>query len=231
MTPSFNATFRFGWGHVEAASARAEVTTNRGITRVLVEGGTIGAARALWRIDVTHKARFTVNGLEPLGFEQDELYGRRKVMTRAEFRADGLWRIRKHDPQSTPAKWKRIGIEPVRDIVSAMFFVRSQPLHTGDRVALVAFPGDAPFLAEVRVLSHESIQIAGTPIPAIKMEIRLHRFLMEKGQPPVLVKHGKFRKGTVWLSDDANRLPLRAEVDIFIGSVFAELESCSLPGY
>jgi hypothetical protein len=39
------------------------------------------------------------------------------------------------------------------------------------------------------------------------------------------VPHGKFRSGSVWISDDADRIPLRAEVDIFIGYVFGELES------
>jgi hypothetical protein len=42
-----------------------------------------------------------------------------------------------------------------------------------------------------------------------------------------LAPHKKFRSGRVWISDDARRLPLRAEVDVFIGSVFAELAKVS----
>jgi hypothetical protein len=38
-----------------------------------------------------------------------------------------------------------------------------------------------------------------------------------------LKPHGKFHRGTVWVSDDELRLPLRVEVKVFIGHVFAEM--------
>ena len=37
--------------------------------------------------------------------------------------------------------------------------------------------------------------------------------------------HRKFRRATAWVSDDSNRLPLRIEAQIFVGTVFAELQS------
>jgi hypothetical protein len=37
--------------------------------------------------------------------------------------------------------------------------------------------------------------------------------------------HHKFRSGTLWLSNDPNRILLRAEVQVFVGYVFAELAS------
>ncbi len=40
-----------------------------------------------------------------------------------------------------------------------------------------------------------------------------------------LQPHKKFRGATVWLSDDADRLVLRIETQVFIGKVFAELQS------
>jgi hypothetical protein len=40
-----------------------------------------------------------------------------------------------------------------------------------------------------------------------------------------LKPHKLFKSGRGWLSDDDKRVPLRIEVDIFIGYVFAELES------
>ena len=231
MIAPFTATFRFGWGRIEAAQANATVTTSGPVTSVTVRGGTVGAARALWKIDVVHNARFLTKDLNPLGFEQKESYGSRRVLTRAEFRSDGLWRIREHEPSASLAKWKPIRIEPIRDIVSAMFFVRSQSLTNGQTVGLIAFPGDAPFLVEAKVLGRDKVRVGEALHPAIKLEMRLQRLRLEKGRPPRLEEHGKFRRGTVWISDDANRLPLRAEVEIFVGSVFAELVSCSLPGF
>jgi hypothetical protein len=40
-----------------------------------------------------------------------------------------------------------------------------------------------------------------------------------------LEPHRKFRRATIWLSDDADRIILRIEAQIFVGTVFAELQS------
>ena len=40
-----------------------------------------------------------------------------------------------------------------------------------------------------------------------------------------LEPHRKFRSGTLWLSNDPDRILLRAEVQVFVGYVFAELAS------
>ena len=40
-----------------------------------------------------------------------------------------------------------------------------------------------------------------------------------------LEPHRKFRRATAWVSDDNDRLPLRIEAQIFVGTVFAELQS------
>jgi hypothetical protein len=45
------------------------------------------------------------------------------------------------------------------------------------------------------------------------------------GKKLELEPHRKFRRATVWISDDANRIPLRIEAQIFVGTVFAELEA------
>ena len=39
-----------------------------------------------------------------------------------------------------------------------------------------------------------------------------------------LEPHGKFKHATGWLSDDADRLPLRMNAQIFVGSVWVELQ-------
>ncbi len=43
-----------------------------------------------------------------------------------------------------------------------------------------------------------------------------------------LEPHKKFRQATIWLSDDADRIPLRIEAQIFVGTIFAELQSVQL---
>jgi hypothetical protein len=43
-----------------------------------------------------------------------------------------------------------------------------------------------------------------------------------------LKEYKLFKDGRGWLSDDAKRIPLRIEADIFIGYVFGELESVQI---
>jgi hypothetical protein len=220
----FSGVFRFGWSDIGAASAKARLWYSGDEIIVEVEGGTDGLARALWQLDASHKAVILKEGLKPVAFEQSEKYAKKRVRTQAVFRPDGLWRSRAvtSDPKNV-AKWKRVKVEPVRDIISAMLLIRSQVLNNGDKIGVVAFPGDAPFLVEVTVAKHEQIKVAGSLRKAIKLDFQIQRIdVKNKGR---LAPHGKFRSGSVWISDDENRIPLRAEVDIFIGYVFGELES------
>ena len=56
---------------------------------------------------------------------------------------------------------------------------------------------------------------------AIKLDLRLKRI----GKHLELEPHKKFRRATIWVSDDAERLILRIDAQIFVGTVFAELQS------
>lgn len=219
----FDAEFRFGWSNIiEAARAHTSLTYAGDEVMISARGGTSGPARILWQMDVTHEAHTRRAGLATIWVDQIEKYAKHTIITQIVSKPDAIWRLRQNGP--VPAKWKKIKISPLRDLFSGMLFIRSQRLDPGDEVSTIIFPGDAPFLVEMKVLGTESISIAGTSRDAIKLDIRLHRINLKKGG--ALEDHGKFRSGTVWLSNDADRIPLRAEVQIFIGYVFAELVSC-----
>jgi len=219
----FSGKFRFGWSEIGAASATARLGYSGDKIIVEIEGGTEGLARTLWQLDAKHKAVILKEGLTPVGFEQVEKYAKKTVRTEAVFKPDGLWRIRAVTPDpKNVARWKKIKVEPIRDTISAMLLIRSQPLNDGDKIGVVAFPGDAPFLVEVTVAKHERIRVANQLREAIKLDFQIQRIEVKKKKR--LAPHGKFRSGSVWLSDDGDRIPLRAEVNIFIGYVFGELE-------
>jgi hypothetical protein len=138
---------------------------------------------------------------------------------------DGLWVLREAIPGgTTPPKWKRIKLEPIRDLVGGMMFIRSQRLAPGDKVSVAIYPGDAPFLVDIKVLGTESISVGGTRRDALKLDLHIQRINLKKGGR--LEPHSKFQSGTIWLSNDADRIPLRAEVRLFIGYVFGEIASC-----
>ncbi|MGH7935379.1 MAG: hypothetical protein ACREF8_00020, partial [Chthoniobacterales bacterium] len=53
--------------------------------------------------------------------------------------------------------------------------------------------------------------------------------LKKVGKKGELEPHRKFRSASVWLSDDADRLLLRIEAGVFVGTVFADLEAVHFP--
>ena len=218
MVADFSGEFRFGWSGIKAGSARANVTTRGQRVEVEVRGGTTGWVRTLWRLDAFHRCTFLMRGLRSYEFEQVETYVGRTLRTQAYFDGQQARRLRQREP-GPPARWKSFWVPEVRDVVSAMFFIRSQPLARGEIVRLPVFPGDSPFLVEVT--SRGACQLAGTP--ALQLDLRLRRIVMERGRPAGLEPHRKFRRATVWISDDAHRLPLRAEVEVFIGKIHGEL--------
>lgn len=225
MVRPFEGDFRFGWSNIEAAKSNAKISFSGNEVNVEVEGGTTGLARTLWSLDAKSKVTFLRDSFKPVRSEQYEKYAKKEVSMESVSKPDGLWYIRwvKPSPPESFAKWKRMKVQPTRDIVGAMFFIRSQPLKDGDKVGLIAFPGDSAYLVEVEVKKRETITVAEKARAAIRLEFKLQKIETKGGEH--LVEHTKFRNGTVWLSDDQDRIPLRAEVDIFIGYVYGELKS------
>ncbi len=225
----FEAEYRFGWSEIEAARTTASVSYKGDELFLRARGGTNGLARALYQIDATHACRSRRKGFLPVEAEQVEKYAKRTIKTRMAMKPDGFWVFREAIPSGggTPAKWKKIKLEPIRDLVSGMMFIRSQRLSPGDKVSVAIYPGDAPFLVDMKVLGNETISVSGTRRDALKLDLRIQRINLKKGG--LLEPHSKFRSGTIWISNDADRIPLRAEVNIFIGYVFGELVACKFP--
>lgn len=112
---------------------------------------------------------------------------------------------------------------PVFDIFSAMFHVRSQKLAVGDTVRIVLMPFRSPYLLTAKVHSHEH----HLGRPAIKMGISLRKIDRNTLalQPYAKMK----REAILWLSDDADRIPLEFRAPVFIGDVRATLSRFDKP--
>jgi hypothetical protein len=109
----------------------------------------------------------------------------------------------------------------VLDLQTALLFIRSQRLETGDRYRLLVYPGKAAYFAEIAVLGREKLKIAGRSVDAIKFQVWLQGVTKKLELEP----YRKFKRAFAWLSDDRDRLLLKVQADIFVGSVWAELQS------
>lgn len=224
--PPIAMHFAFGWSNVlEAGGADATIFRKGGEYRAVVSGGSRGLARALWSLDARHSAAVDMSTLHPLRVTQIERYRSRTVETQLRFDAAGLDRLRKITPSTDRPKWKRLNFSPVRDVIGGILYVRSQPLKNGDEIGVVCFPGDSPYLVKVKVEGREKIAAMGKERQAIRLSLEVRKLEVKKKSPVAAVGYEKFKSGIVWVSDDELRLPLRAEIHVFIGYVYGELTS------
>jgi hypothetical protein len=128
-------------------------------------------------------------------------------------------RLRESTNDKKPAKRKRYDFSNLYDLQTALLYVRSQKLADGDVYRMVVYPATAPYLATVTVLGHEKIKVKAGSYPAIKVDLQLEKVMGDM----TLAPHGKFKHGTGWLSDDADRIPLRLNAQLFVGTVWVEL--------
>jgi len=220
--PPMRLAYRFGWDGIQAATADVRLSSpTKNTLEIDAKGRTSGLPRVLFKLDVYHQATENKSTLRPIHFIQEEKYRSETVKTSVNFEPTQVIGLREKIPRDQPAKPETFKFSPVFDLATALLWVRSQPLRDGDIESIVVWASNAPYLATVKVIGRDSLKIAGHDKGAIKLELHIKK-IDKKMQ---LKEHKLFRSGRGWLSDDDKRIPLRIEADIFIGYVFAELET------
>lgn len=107
--------------------------------------------------------------------------------------------------------------QPVFDMFSAMLFIRSQKLDPGDEITLALHPLDSPYLLRVKVIGREihngrnaiRLTVGMRKIRPDTLELRPYRKLK--------------RDTTLWITDDAHRVPIEFRAYALIGDIRATL--------
>jgi hypothetical protein len=213
-------TYHFGWSGFTAGVGDMRFTRT-GDKRFQLEatGRTIGLVRAWWKLDATYRGFANAETLRPIESKQTEIYRRKKLVTDLTFTDAGVTRAR---TEGTGAKTaKTFNFPGLFDLHSALLYLRSQPLSDRGAYSIVVYPATSAYLITVTVLGRERVTVRAGAYNAIKIDLQLKRL----GKNLELEPHRKFRRGTIWISDDPNRIPLRIEAQIFVGTVFAELQA------
>lgn len=104
--------------------------------------------------------------------------------------------------------------------VSVLLQLRAARLQQGDKLELILLDGSAFYQGSITVEGRESLTTAMGTHPAIKLACRGERIGetgLKLGRPP--------RTATMWLTDDARRLPLLVRAQTDLGSGDFELTS------
>jgi len=116
---------------------------------------------------------------------------------------------------------KDFNLENLYDLHSAFLYLRSQPLRDHSVYRVTVYPANSAYVATLTVVGREHLRVRAGSYNAIKLDLKLQRVSKKNELEP----HRKFKRATIWISDDNDRLLLRIESQIFVGTVTAELQS------
>ena len=213
-------TYEFTWEGIPAATG--EWTASRCIVdgkKVLRAKGTV---RTVDHVDMIWKMRGKIEAM----VDDDPITPRRFILRKRENsrRRDttldfdhqsGTLRIIRVGKSGRPREYKR-EITGQYDPVSAAFALRSLKLGKGEKVQIDVQLGRSVYRVDIQVLGREQVKVRAGTYNAIVLSPSVYN--LTKDEPCTGLKSAR-----VWLSDDPQRTVLKAESQIFVGSVCAEL--------
>jgi len=213
-------TYSVTWSVFDAGEVTAALqpTSAQDSYEFITQARSHGFVSLLYNLDDEFKSRFNADTMCSDGISKKVVEGHRRKQTDIVFdSARGLAILDernlakpgeppKHDQQPIPAC--------VQDVVSAFYYLRSQPLKVGDHLTLPINDGSKTTEVTVEVQAREPIS---TP---------LGRRYALRVEPTVFGSLYK-RKGRmlVWFSDDERRIPLLIKAMISVGTITGTLKS------
>ncbi|HZG53611.1 MAG TPA: DUF3108 domain-containing protein [Pyrinomonadaceae bacterium] len=129
------------------------------------------------------------------------------------------WTLRNpNDPQSQP----RVVTAPLQnaahDLISAIYFLRTQTLQPGRHFELAVSDSGAVYRIPVKVGARKRMKTIVGRVQAVRVDIEIF------GAERLVDRKGEM---TLWITDDARRLPVRARVSTDIGALDITLKKIS----
>ncbi len=177
---------------------------NNDAYHVVAEGYTNRRYDWIFKVRDRYESYFTVDNFHPLKFVRNIIEG--DFLHHEEVTFD--------DKSNTAiCDNKRFKIQPgVFDVINAIYYARNLNYNSfavGDKIPFSMFLDEQVYNMYIRFLGKEKIKTKYGTFNAIKLS-------------PLLIKGSIFEGGenmTLWVSDDPNHIPVRAESPISVGSV------------
>lgn len=211
-----NLSYRLRYGFITAAEAsiRVEETDvkfdNSPVYHLLAEGRTAGSFNIFYKVRNRYDSYVDRENLNPYLYTEN--------IREANYRRSDKARFYQDEKKIVSNKGTFKGNGQTFDVVSAYFFARSldiSKLKQGDKFSMDYFLDDGVSKLVVQYVGKERIKTALGTFNCIKFSPSI--------QPGRIFR--KDSKLYLWITDDANRIPVKAQVEILVGSVTLELLS------
>ena len=221
--------YRVHYGMINAAEASMEISNqvvyrnNRPCYKVDVWGRSVGLFDLITRINDNWGTYIDTAAIIPHGFYRILEEGRYRKFEYVDFDHDRqqavttiLDKVTKKPREKTVTKVPR----NVQDMVSGYYYIRTldfSKIKEGEVISIDAFFDQEQYDFKVRYLGKETLRTKLGKFRTIILQ-------------PLLPKNGLFTGEdaiTVWMSDDANKIPLKVKASMFVGAVEIDIKKIS----
>jgi hypothetical protein len=215
--------YELSWNNLLSAGTASVLLQEAGEHQVAkAQAGTTGLARALWRYDCTMTSVIQRADLRAVYMEHSETDSRETASYQVHFDRHQIRTMTDLKPEGgTPQRKNSVcPLDEVDDLQSTILYVRSHPLRAGDSFTRVVQPFDRPYLTIFTVIGREKRKVQGTLYPTIKLDVKICRV---ERRTLALGSFKKMKTATIWVSDDAWRLPVEMHASIYVGFISATM--------
>ncbi len=178
------------------------------VFHVVGEGSTNPRYDWIYKVRDRYESYFSTTDLKPVKFVRNINEGTYKKYEEVTFNHQTNTAITKNGVYQVP--------ENVQDVVSSMYYMRTinyDQYKAGDKIPFTMFLKDKVYSMYIHYMGKETVKTRHGKFNAIKLK-------------PLLLKGSVFEGGekmTIWVTDDANHIPVRVESPIVVGSVKMDL--------
>ena len=212
--------YRIHYGFINAGYATIDVKDtvhhNRPAFHITGNGWTVGVTKFFFKVDDNYETSFYKDDLLPYHFKRRVDEGGYIISRDIYFD-----QYQKKEAKIIDHKHKKedfLKITQVQDMISSLFYLRSFDYDTakiGDEKEFKMFFDSESYDFKMRFLGKETIETKFGKVPCLKFR--------------PIVKSGRVFKEkesvTVWVTDDKNKLPIRIQATLAVGSLKADLEA------
>ncbi len=203
-------TYKVSWLGIAVGTATMRIESKDDVLRLVSQARNLPFFNAFYKVDDHIESLFDPRALLPRFFRMRQHEG--KYQNHYEMVFDQPNRRVTYHKRDKPPRLISTTVD-VQDPLSVLYLLRTMHLPIGQSISVPIFNRDKMWITEVRILKRERLQLPVGTIDTIKVQ-------------PLLRDAGVFRqKGRLylWLTDDAQRVPVQMRSSIMIGAITARL--------
>ena len=210
-------------GKVKSGHYTIEFARNSGSSKtveVKSSGQSSGVIRRIFPYDFNAVAKYNGSTLKPVSYHIWEKTKKETKNLDGHFRGSTVTLNEvevPHDTKITKKKFRTYSHPHLFDLFSSTLYIGSQPLRNGDKLSMVVYPFNKPYLINVKVLGRENH--AGHA--CIKLDLKMKKI----NSDGTLKSYDKMKSTTMWISDNSDRIMVELRSKMFVGDVRATLKS------